>query len=223
MKPFLPLQQEFDSIMSSLSAESLLVEGSQIREEFLQVINRSDYLITVHDVEYYRPVCINDRMKHFYGFEHNILQGLDHFYYLKTIHISTYSALVESIAFFRRDQPGFLDLKYKLLNYQKEWETTIGTTKAIIRDKRNKPKIAITVMTAAVADAPPSLHENMALLTSREREIARCLRLGMTKKEIAEDLFISPGTVVTHTKNIYRKLGINKVSELNRLMEMFEV
>lgn len=222
MKLFLPLQQEFDSIMTSLSSKSLLVEDLQNREEFLQIINSSDYYITVHDVEFYRPVCINDSMKHFYGFERNVLQGLDHFYYLKTVHISTYSALIESIAFFRRDQPGFLNLKYKLLNHQSEWKTTLGSTKAVVRDARNKPKIAITIMEMAASEIPPSLHENVASLTAREREIASCLCAGLSKKEIADHLFISPGTVVTHTKNIYRKLGINKVSELTRLMELFD-
>jgi len=223
MNPFLPLQEEFDSIMASLSSKSLLTEDSPNQEEFLEVINGSDCLITVHDVEYYRPVCINDKMKYFYGFENNLLKGFDHFYYLKTIHISTYSALIESIAFFRHDQPGFLDLKYKLLNHEKAWKTTIGSTRTIIRDARNKPKIAITVMKEAVTVVPSSLYENISLPTSREREIARYLSIGLTKKEIADSLFISPGTVVTHTKNIYRKLGINKVSELSRLIELFDV
>src|SRR5690606_30525761 len=98
-EPILPLHDELEVIQQSLDARALLTVDGPKQPEFMQLINRSDYLITVHDVEFYRPVCINDRTKQFYGFEHNVLHGMDHFYYLKTIHVSTYSTLVESIAF----------------------------------------------------------------------------------------------------------------------------
>lgn len=45
-------------------------------------------------------------------------------------------------------------------------------------------------------------------LTLREREIATLIRAGKTSAEIAEALYISPGTVAFHRKNIRRKLGL---------------
>jgi two-component system, NarL family, response regulator NreC len=38
--------------------------------------------------------------------------------------------------------------------------------------------------------------------------------LGLTNKEIADKLYISAHTVITHRKNITRKLGIKTVSGL---------
>lgn len=219
--PFLPLQKELEVIQQSLAARALLTVDGPKQPEFLQLINRSGYLITVHDVEFYRPVCINNGMKLFYGFEQNVLQGMDHFYYLKTIHVSTYSTLVESIAFFRKDRPGYLNLKYKLLDHRGEWVTTIGASRAIIRDERGKPKIAITVMERAAPDAVASKSEHIALLTAREREILGLLCAGFSKTEIADKLFISLNTVSTHIKNSYRKLGIGKFSELVLLRDQF--
>ena len=52
------------------------------------------------------------------------------------------------------------------------------------------------------------------VLSEREREIVGCIVRGMTNKEIADNLFISVNTVLTHRKNISRKLNIHSVSGL---------
>ena len=51
-------------------------------------------------------------------------------------------------------------------------------------------------------------------LSKRERTILKYVALGYTTKEIAEELFLSPHTVVTHRKNISNRLGIKTVSGL---------
>ena len=56
-----------------------------------------------------------------------------------------------------------------------------------------------------------------------------CAVKGMTNKEIAENLFISLNTVLTHRKNISRKLNIHSISGLtiyaivNKLVNLDEV
>lgn len=66
-------------------------------------------------------------------------------------------------------------------------------------------------------------------LSERELEILKDVALGLSNKEIAEKNFISPHTVITHRKNITRKLGIKTVSGLtiyaiiNKLIGMDEV
>ena len=49
-------------------------------------------------------------------------------------------------------------------------------------------------------------------LSTREIEIIRMVAEGQTNKEIAEKLFLSAHTVMTHRKNIMNKLGINNTA-----------
>ncbi|WP_350289566.1 response regulator transcription factor [uncultured Croceitalea sp.] len=51
-------------------------------------------------------------------------------------------------------------------------------------------------------------------LTSREKEIIKHLCDGKKVPHIATIMYISPLTVETHKKNIYRKLGLNSVTKL---------
>lgn len=51
-------------------------------------------------------------------------------------------------------------------------------------------------------------------LSEREREIVHCVVCGLSNKQIAEQLFISLNTVLTHRKNIARKLNIHSVAGL---------
>jgi len=51
-------------------------------------------------------------------------------------------------------------------------------------------------------------------LSQRETNVLKQVALGKTNKEIADTLFLSPHTVITHRKNITRKLGIYTVSGL---------
>lgn len=66
-------------------------------------------------------------------------------------------------------------------------------------------------------------------LSMREEDIVREIAMGLSNKEIADKLFISQHTVITHRKNITRKLGIKSVSGitiyaiLNKLIRMNEM
>lgn len=51
-------------------------------------------------------------------------------------------------------------------------------------------------------------------ISKREADILKNIALGYSNKEIADKLFISTHTVVTHRKNITRKLGIKTVPGL---------
>ncbi len=50
-------------------------------------------------------------------------------------------------------------------------------------------------------------------LSERELEVLTLLASGRTNPEIARDLFVSVGTVKSHTGNIYRKLGARNRAE----------
>lgn len=54
------------------------------------------------------------------------------------------------------------------------------------------------------------------VLTNSEREILKEIAYGKMTKEIAADRNISTHTVVTHRKNIFKKLGVNNVHDATR-------
>jgi DNA-binding CsgD family transcriptional regulator len=66
-------------------------------------------------------------------------------------------------------------------------------------------------------------------LSNREKDILREVALGFTNFQIAEKLFISQHTVITHRKKITAKLGIKTISGLtvyailNNIIEMGDV
>jgi DNA-binding NarL/FixJ family response regulator len=55
------------------------------------------------------------------------------------------------------------------------------------------------------------------ILTQREADVLELLQQGYTNGEIAHELTIGVETVRTHTKNIFRKLGISTRRDLARL------
>jgi LuxR family maltose regulon positive regulatory protein len=65
--------------------------------------------------------------------------------------------------------------------------------------------------TASQAGSTEALlrQEGLEPLTERELQILRLLDKGLTNKEIARALVVTPGTVRVHTINLYRKLRVN--------------
>lgn len=47
-------------------------------------------------------------------------------------------------------------------------------------------------------------------LSTRELEVLKLIAVGQTNHEIAQLLILSPATVRTHTRSIYRKLGVQR-------------
>lgn len=60
----------------------------------------------------------------------------------------------------------------------------------------------------------PTVSEDSSPLTNSEIEIVRLIASGLTTKEIAARKFISFHTVMTHRKNIFKKLEVSNTSEL---------
>ena len=54
------------------------------------------------------------------------------------------------------------------------------------------------------------------ILSTREKEILKLIGLGKSSQEIADDLFLSKGTVDTHRKNIIKKMNFQSKNDLLR-------
>jgi DNA-binding CsgD family transcriptional regulator len=53
-------------------------------------------------------------------------------------------------------------------------------------------------------------HNVARMCTARERQTLALLLLGMTNKQIAQDLRIAEDTVKKHLQHIYRKVGVHR-------------
>lgn len=87
-----------------------------------------------------------------------------------------------------------------------------------VEDELFVPVVQLLEAKVSVGEVEPIETEEkpkaQEVLSDREREIVGCIVRGMTNKEVAEKLFISVNTVLTHRKNIARKLNIHSVSGL---------
>ena len=63
----------------------------------------------------------------------------------------------------------------------------------------------------------PTVSQQSETLTDRELEVLRLLQGSLSLSEIANELFISPNTVKTHAKAVYRKLGVGSRDDAVRI------
>jgi DNA-binding CsgD family transcriptional regulator len=54
-------------------------------------------------------------------------------------------------------------------------------------------------------------------MTDSELAVARLVAGGLTNREVAEQLFVSPHTVNSHLRHVFGKLNVNSRVELARL------
>lgn len=88
----------------------------------------------------------------------------------------------------------------------------------------------VIVPSARFLNRPPGREEAEAVpddfarefsLSRREREVLEKLCDGLSNKDIAEALFISPRTVENHIYNLYRKCGVGRRLELCNLLSRY--
>lgn len=68
-----------------------------------------------------------------------------------------------------------------------------------------------------IGELPATDGSGWELLSESERSIAELVAEGMTNREAAERLFLSPHTVTFHLRKVFRKLGIDSRVELTRI------
>lgn len=99
-------------------------------------------------------------------------------------------------------------------NSQKELMAALETIAS------GKKYFAKEVMQAVMDSFNPSVKKvgmNQAHLTKRELDVLQLVVRELTAQEIADRLFISQSTVITHRKNIMRKLDVRNVAGMVRV------
>jgi DNA-binding NarL/FixJ family response regulator len=72
---------------------------------------------------------------------------------------------------------------------------------------------------AVIGFDDPRQGEALRMLSAREQSILAFAARGLSNKEIAAEVGITHGTVKVHLHAIYRKLGVNRRTELTRFAE----
>lgn len=217
------LREELDVLSIRLKEDKLVsfleIENSKY---FLNRINESNYHIILHDVENFRPICLNNALKDFYDLDRNWFLGENYLYYLELIHPSDLKSLFKFFEFFRKDSNESIELHFNLQHNKKNWQKVNTITEIVYRTNGGKPKYAITIAENNKSSLI-SVFDKIEKLTPREKEIIDFISMGYTQKEVAKKMNISYNTVHSHIKNIYTKLKINKVSELIGMIKKYPV
>jgi len=71
------------------------------------------------------------------------------------------------------------------------------------------PNIAGKILTGYAHSSQPYVQPTNYNLSERERDILRLLAQGLSNADIAQQLFLTEGTVRNYTSEIFKKLGVN--------------
>lgn len=121
------------------------------------------------------------------------------------------ATLVESAAAVREAE----DMVVIALVYQYVEQLKLRRFDSVIDIRESRASIAETIIEAATAQ-----HESASAgavsyeLSKRETAVLVLVAKGLTNKEIADQLNVSPHTVMSHRKNIMHKTGIKSVAGL---------
>ena len=141
--------------------------------------------------------------------------------------VSIFSNVKDLLSHIAEENPDLLLINEKLHNSRKKqvrfWQEKLNFNVLLLADKNSlnntnalcyqddKNNVYLKI-SKAIDEIEKENSENR--LTKREEVIVRKIAEGLSNKEIANILSISIHTVMTHRKNIIRKLRINSVSGL---------
>jgi DNA-binding CsgD family transcriptional regulator len=108
--------------------------------------------------------------------------------------------------------PGLLDRTILIADPAREMKNK--EVHASILPDDSKPEITSKIVALINLQGIDREGDPSEMLTQREITIVKLVSLGMTNRQIADKLFLSTHTVITHRKNIISKLGIKSVSGL---------
>ena len=130
-----------------------------------------------------------------------------------------------------KEESGCTDMKLVALVsnlYPEEWLRPYDEQISLY-DEQNLIKQKIERLIVVEEENADGANEEQQSLSAREKEIVVCVVKGMTNREIAARLFLSTHTVITHRRNIARKLQIHSPSGLtiyaivNKLVELSDI
>ncbi len=192
----------------------IVVEKSYlIRKGIVSVINRVDFATVVKEMDNLDRINseILTHQPDFIVLNPNLIpENSDYLNFEIKADLHTKVIAISSVPPFRK---GFLKKFALVLDVNDPKEILFKKLKSLLNESELKKSIT---------------RENTEL-SEREKTILKHVAKGQTNKEIAESLYLSTHTVITHRKNITAKLGIKTISGLtvyailNNLVSLEEI
>lgn len=127
--------------------------------------------------------------------------------------IISHAMFIEASAIFRK-HPELLDKTLLLDDWSAEQKPAVKKQPAYACIHPEEGKTSILEKIRGLIQSREDEEEQESALSPREKTILREVSMGQTNKQIADRLFLSTHTVMSHRKNISAKLGIKSVSGL---------
>jgi DNA-binding CsgD family transcriptional regulator len=173
-------------------------------------------------------VWANHQVIDFLGYDRTEMDKIGFKLFLETMHPDDLPIIGSALNKFDNDSDVLFAGVYRLKPKNKPYKWVIGAIKVFER-KNGVPWrfLNITLDIDQLHDTQEQLialtRENLqfknqlkiSVLTKREKQIVRFISNGLTDKEIARTIFISPSTVKTHRNNILRKLNLKNAAALS--------
>lgn len=169
--------------------------------------------IIIHDSEIWRK-GLQSILRDFFDYDFVLLEKLNQ--------LNDYSSLVEYDLIVLVDQTLYSDYTSYFIDklsaktnkvYSFELtESVIEQNNLIIGIQENGQDIVAKIKNHLIPEETKS--NGLSELSDREKDVLKLVALGHANKEIAEKLFISIHTVITHRKHVTEKLGIKSISGL---------
>ena len=96
-------------------------------------------------------------------------------------------------------------------------ETHLAVARRIFERMGAEAEVARLVARSGVVEDAGGAVGEWERLSEPEQDIAMLVGAGLTNRQVAKQLFLSPHTVNYHLRGIFRKLGINSRVELARM------
>jgi ATP/maltotriose-dependent transcriptional regulator MalT len=96
------------------------------------------------------------------------------------------------------------------------WRRMPGSAQLLLAAEARFEELEMTVWSARVAALRRSCKDLPDGLTSREREVLRLVAMGLSNRQIAEQLVVSVHTVARHLQNAYCKIGAHNRTDAAR-------
>ncbi len=113
------------------------------------------------------------------------------------------------------------DLIYSITTLNKNFNVafkgdSLFEVRMAIRNALNNEQFLSNSAQFAISEYKNKKSRHDTLLTVTEKEILKSIAFGKSTKQIAEERFSSVHTIMTHRRNIFRKLNVNNACEASR-------